>query len=233
MFSRNYLYISEAIQQKLSASSVLIAGCGLGSYVSECMARLGVGGLHLVDGDQIEISNLNRQNFTQNDLGRSKAETACKTINSITGKNTATFSNIFLDESNFAQIIGKPDLIVDTVDLDSNKISKLIADYAFNMNIPCVIPVNFGFYSVCIITGKNNSYLESFESLLMFIRQNSQNQSFNSDFDYYINEFAKKNMNFYPQLSIGSFYVAAHVTEIFLNYMQGIDVPQLSIRGKQ
>ncbi|MDR3766756.1 MAG: sulfur carrier protein ThiS adenylyltransferase ThiF [Butyricicoccus sp.] len=62
-------------QQKLSASTVGIAGLGgLGSNIAVALARLGVGRLVLADFDAVDITNLNRQHYFIRHLGRPKAE---------------------------------------------------------------------------------------------------------------------------------------------------------------
>ncbi len=70
--------IDIAGQQKLSEASVLIVGLGgLGSPVSMYLASAGVGHLVLVDFDQVEISNLQRQIVhTTADIGRLKIDSA-------------------------------------------------------------------------------------------------------------------------------------------------------------
>ena len=61
-FSRNHPTISEADQEKLAASRVLVVGCGgLGGYAMEYLVRLGVGHIRVIDPDTFAESNLNRQ----------------------------------------------------------------------------------------------------------------------------------------------------------------------------
>ena len=53
---------SPEVQQQLSRGRVAIAGLGgLGSHVAIFLARIGVGHLHLIDFDRVELTNLNRQ----------------------------------------------------------------------------------------------------------------------------------------------------------------------------
>ncbi|MFX0116739.1 MAG: ThiF family adenylyltransferase [Candidatus Hodarchaeota archaeon] len=65
-------------QNIIRDASCLIAGVGgIGCEVAKNLALLGIGKLILVDNDVVEFSNLNRQLlFTENDVGKSKAETA-------------------------------------------------------------------------------------------------------------------------------------------------------------
>jgi sulfur carrier protein ThiS adenylyltransferase len=63
------------VTRRLSQSAVGIAGCGgVGSNVAVALARVGVGRLVLVDHDVVEPSNLNRQHFYLEDIGRPKPE---------------------------------------------------------------------------------------------------------------------------------------------------------------
>ena len=66
---------TEAVQEKLSAACVAVAGLGgLGSHIAVFLARIGVGHLHLVDFDRVDLTNLNRQQYRLCHLGRYKAE---------------------------------------------------------------------------------------------------------------------------------------------------------------
>ncbi len=63
------------VAARLAAACVGIGGLGgLGSHVAHALARLGVGGLVLVDFDVVEPSNLNRQVYNTQQIGRPKAD---------------------------------------------------------------------------------------------------------------------------------------------------------------
>jgi molybdopterin/thiamine biosynthesis adenylyltransferase len=70
--------VGEAGQERLTQASVLVVGAGaLGSPVIAYLAAAGVGSLTIVDGDQVELSNLGRQPLHgEADIGRAKAESA-------------------------------------------------------------------------------------------------------------------------------------------------------------
>jgi len=72
-YARNTIHIDEQDQHLIKDYKILIAGCGIGSYIAECLLRLGFENLTIVDGDFVELSNLNRQNYTERDIGRNKA----------------------------------------------------------------------------------------------------------------------------------------------------------------
>ena len=62
-------------QKKLSEGRVTIAGLGgLGSNVAYALARIGVGHLHLIDFDVVDITNLNRQQYFTEHIGMYKTD---------------------------------------------------------------------------------------------------------------------------------------------------------------
>lgn len=66
---------SPEVQQQLSRGRVAIAGLGgLGSHVAIFLARIGVGHLHLIDFDRVELTNLNRQQYFLEHIGMYKTE---------------------------------------------------------------------------------------------------------------------------------------------------------------
>mgnify|MGYP000131782257 CR=1 FL=1 len=66
---------SEEVQSKLDEAKVAIAGLGgLGSNVAYALARIGVGHLHLIDFDVVDITNLNRQQYFMEHLGMYKTD---------------------------------------------------------------------------------------------------------------------------------------------------------------
>ena len=84
--------IGIAGQKRLKNASVLIVGAGgLGCPVSQYLAGAGVGNITLVDGDNIELTNLHRQTlFSESHVGQNKALTAA---NILKEKNYKYFRN--------------------------------------------------------------------------------------------------------------------------------------------
>ena len=71
-FSRNHFYIDPWLQERITKSKTVFLGTGLASTIAETMVRTGFCHFFLCDGDVVETSNLNRQNFTQSDVGKKK-----------------------------------------------------------------------------------------------------------------------------------------------------------------
>ena len=84
-FHRNLGALTAEQQQCLHNASATVVGCGgLGGYVIEELARIGLGRLHCFDPDSFSPSNCNRQlNALQATLGRNKAEVAVERVAAI------------------------------------------------------------------------------------------------------------------------------------------------------
>jgi molybdopterin/thiamine biosynthesis adenylyltransferase len=82
------------IQLRLKRSRAVVLGLGgTGSHVAWALAAAGVGEIHCVDPDRVELSNLNRQIlYTEDDLGRFKAEVAANRISRVNSDVTVTCS---------------------------------------------------------------------------------------------------------------------------------------------
>ena len=105
-------------QQKLFDTKVLVVGCGgLGNYVAVNLAASGIGTLHLVDFDTVDISNLHRQVFFKTeDVGKQKAETLAKYISTINDDISVSFSNKKFTKTDIRNTIKEYDYIVECTD---------------------------------------------------------------------------------------------------------------------
>ena len=75
-FSREALLIGKDNVEKLNKAKVAIFGIGgVGSFVVEGLTRAGIGNFVLVDKDEVDITNLNRQIIaTRKTVGKSKSK---------------------------------------------------------------------------------------------------------------------------------------------------------------
>ena len=108
----------EAQQLRLRDASVLVVGAGaLGSPVALYLAGAGVGRLGILDGDDVELSNLHRQplHFTP-DVGSAKAHSAATKLRFLNPAVEIAPYQVRLDEDNADLLIEDHDLVVDCSD---------------------------------------------------------------------------------------------------------------------
>jgi molybdopterin/thiamine biosynthesis adenylyltransferase len=117
-YARNRRSFSLEDQAALLKADVAVIGLGgLGGAVTEILARIGIGGLTLVDGDSFEDSNLNRQFLsTGAAIGQSKADAAQQRVAAINASAEVTVHHLFLDQENGRQLLGNADMAVDCLD---------------------------------------------------------------------------------------------------------------------
>lgn len=117
-YSRNIPAVSEEDQNKLKQSSVLVAGCGgLGGFIVEYLARMGIGAITAVDGDVFCESNLNRQLLSRIDnLGKKKALAVADRVREINPDVRVQAVPEFLTEENAVGLMEGTDIVMDALD---------------------------------------------------------------------------------------------------------------------
>ena len=105
-------------QQKLLDSTALLMGMGgLGSPVALYLAAAGVGHLILVDFDEVEISNLQRQILhSTNDIGKSKVDSAQQTLADLNPEVKVTTINKKLESKDVINYCNQADIVIDGTD---------------------------------------------------------------------------------------------------------------------
>ena len=124
LFERSHILIGDQGIERLQNSHVLIAGIGgVGSYVAEALARLGVGKLTLVDHDVVSPSNLNRQLVAlQSTNGLLKTQVMADRIKDINPECEITIISEFLTPDSIPNLLKTHfDCIVDAIDSMSSK----------------------------------------------------------------------------------------------------------------
>lgn len=119
-YDRNIIIkdISQKGQEKLLNSNVLICGAGgLGSTVISSLAAAGIGKIGIVDDDNIELSNLNRQFIhSPEHINESKVKSAQFWVNKFSPKTEVKTYKTRLNENNYQKIVEDYDYIVDCFD---------------------------------------------------------------------------------------------------------------------
>ena len=110
------------LQEKFESASVAVCGLGgLGSNVALALARAGVGHLHLIDFDKVDISNLNRQQYFPDQLGSFKTEALSETLRRVAPYITLTAETVKLTEENIPSLLSPYDIICEAFDKADQK----------------------------------------------------------------------------------------------------------------
>jgi sulfur-carrier protein adenylyltransferase/sulfurtransferase len=132
-------------QQKLLDARVLLLGAGgLGSPAALYLAAAGVGTLGIVDNDEVDLSNLQRQVIHSSErIGVSKVDSAEQTINALNPDVKVEKYPVRLGPDNIVEIISGYDIVVDG--LDNFPTRYLLNDASVRLRIPVVSAAILGF----------------------------------------------------------------------------------------
>ncbi|MCX7681636.1 MAG: HesA/MoeB/ThiF family protein [Anaerolineae bacterium] len=137
-YVRNMGTLGPEGQAKLLRSTVAVVGLGgLGGYVAEALARMGVGRLILIDGDVFEEHNLNRQLFgTEAVLGQPKALVARQRVTEVNQAVEVIAHVATLTRQNVDTLLRGADVVVDALDRLPTRL--MLQDGAQALGIPMV-----------------------------------------------------------------------------------------------
>ena len=233
-YSRNRIYLTEDEQKIIKYFPVLIAGSGIGSIIAECGLRLGFENITIIDGDSVEKSNLNRQNYTEADIEIPKTEAITKRLKAINSNANIKCHNCFLTPENVQEFIHGHRVAINALDFTSD-VPLLFDKICQEQNIPVLHPYNLGWAGlVTVITpeslslnaiAKNN---EKFNEVNMVEYASSFMKFWGNPQDWIdeiIDKYKKeKNQLSPPQLSVASWIVAGMCTHILFNIATGREI---------
>lgn len=105
------------LQKKLSSVSVAVCGLGgLGSNIAVSLARAGIGRLHIIDFDKVDVSNINRQQYFINQTGEYKTDAMYDNLLKIMPYSSIEKTCIKLDENNMCGVLESDDIICEAFD---------------------------------------------------------------------------------------------------------------------
>ena len=161
MFNRIELLIGKDII-KLHNSKILLIGVGgVGGYVLECLVRSGIENITIIDPDDVEITNLNRQIIsTEDTIGLSKVEVASKRSLKINSNCHITTIKDRLNEDNISNILNNNyDYVIDACDDVKAKIAliKYTKDHQIKL-VSCMGTANKINPEKLSITALNKTY---------------------------------------------------------------------------
>ena len=105
------------LQEKFSGSTVAICGLGgLGSNIAVSLARAGIGRLILIDFDQVDISNLHRQQYRANQIGCCKTDALKENLQEIAPYLDIVIHTVRMEENNLTELLQDADIICEAFD---------------------------------------------------------------------------------------------------------------------
>lgn len=226
-YVRNRIYLTDREQKIIKDFPILLAGSGIGSVIAECALRFGFENITIVDGDKVERSNLNRQNFVEDDISSTKVDALANRLQSINKKAKIRRLNFFLTVENVGEYIKGHQAVINALDFSSPV--PLIFDTACQkLNIPILHPYNIGWGSLVTIIAKDGLLLDSiakpdeeFNEVVMVEYVSSYLRFWGNPqkwIDEIVTKYKDKEDDLSPpQLAIASWSVAAMCTHLLYN----------------
>ena len=127
---RTELLIKEEGIKRLQSANILIVGLGgVGSFAAEFLVRSGIGNLTIVDGDTVDITNINRQlPALSSTIGKNKTDVVAERILDINPEINLKKINEFLEPERMEELLTqeKFDYVLDCIDSLSPKLALII-----------------------------------------------------------------------------------------------------------
>ncbi len=139
------LLYGRAAMEKLASSGVAVFGLGgVGGYIAEALARSGIGALDLIDGDVIDITNINRQILaTTKTIGEYKADAAAARMADINPECRVRVHRLFYMPDTRQSIDFKDfDYVADAIDTVVGKMA--IIENAKKAGVPVISSMGTG-----------------------------------------------------------------------------------------
>lgn len=110
------------LQEKISKGRVAICGLGgLGSNVALCLARAGVGRLHIIDFDEVDLSNIHRQQYYIDQIGMMKTQALLENLKRINPYIEIVVHNEKITMKNIGELLCDDDVICEAFDQPQEK----------------------------------------------------------------------------------------------------------------
>lgn len=110
------------LQRKFSEATVAVCGLGgLGSNIAIALARAGIGKLILIDFDRVDITNLHRQQYKANQIGRYKTDALAENLSEIAPYPEVKTVIAKISEDNLVTLLKDADVVCEAFDNEEAK----------------------------------------------------------------------------------------------------------------
>ncbi|QTE21982.1 ThiF family adenylyltransferase [Polaribacter cellanae] len=223
-YSRNRIYVKPEEQELIKNYPILLGGAGIGSVIAECALRFGFENITIIDGDQVELSNLNRQNYTEDDISTDKVNAVKKRLLSINKEANINVHNCFLTTDNVESYINGHKIAINALDFTSD-VPLLFDEICQQNNIPVLHPYNLGWGGLVTVISPKGLSLKAIAkngqkiNELRVVEYVSSYMKFWGTPQFWIDKILYKYLSEKeklppPQLSIGSWMVASMCTHL-------------------
>lgn len=229
-YERNRIHISEEAQSLIKNYKILIAGCGIGSYIAECLLRMGFESLTIIDGDKVELSNLNRQNYTEQNIGISKAIALKERLLQINKAANIKVITDYITIENLQQLTTDYKVAINALDFSTN-VPFLFDELFCRKGIPVIHPYNLGWAGFVTVITNKTATIESLKNeqkvfelnIGKFITEGLQKKGIATRwFEEFLIGYEKvADHDPPPQLSIGVFLLAGMIAQIIFDIATG------------
>ena len=234
-YHKNVLYITPEEQDRLKNVKIVFGGVGLGSVIAEAALRLGFENFVFIDGDEVEASNLNRQNYDFQNVGESKAASITKRMQAINPNANIEYHHLFLEPNTIAQYVDGCDIAINAIDFDAEQTPFVFDEICKEKGIPVIHPLNFGWGGAAYVVTPDSEQifdvarkegrfeLVLIENMLAYFKDRAD-MNLDWFYDFYKSYKANSTKITPPQLVVGSHLAAALVTNILFCICNGIEV---------
>lgn len=161
-YSRNRIYVTSEEQDAIKNMPLLFSGSGIGSVIAECALRFGFENITIIDGDQVERTNLNRQNYLETDVTTDKALAIKNRLLAINSKATIEVHNVYLTSANVASFIEGKKIAINALDF-TTELPLLFDQICQDQGIPVLHPYNLGWEALVTVIQPNGLSLKTIE----------------------------------------------------------------------
>lgn len=234
-YHKNVLYITPEKQDKIKNVKIVFGGVGLGSVIAESLLRLGFENFVFIDGDEVEKSNLNRQNYTESDINNSKVASVTKRLKEINKDVKITYHHLFLEPNTIKEYVSNCDIAINAIDFDVLETPFVFDEVCKELGIPVIHPLNFGWAGAAYVVTPDSEQIYDvarstgrFELMLIqnILTYLEDRKDLELSWLYELLESYRKVSEQItpPQLVVGSNLAAALVTNIAFSLVNGLPV---------
>lgn len=234
-YHKNVLYISPEQQDKIKNTKIVFGGVGLGSVLAETALRLGFENFVFIDGDEVELSNLNRQNYQESDVNSSKVEALKRRLLAINPSAKIECHHLYLNPENMVDYIKGCDIAINAIDFDTEQTPFVFDQKCQELGIPVIHPLNFGWAgAVYVVTPSSPQIYDvprndgRFELILiqnmLDYFKNRSDMDLKWFFDFYESYKANSHEITPPQLAVGSALTAGLVGNVLFSLVNNLSV---------